>query len=270
VASAYGWFESKWNLKFRTYFTMERRLALPNFDCVYTVSQHMKDKIIAGGTSAQRVRVIHTGIDVAQFAARGLRAAVRAQFGIAHDAVVVGTVSRLSAEKGHRYLLQAVRLLAPAHPRLVLLLVGDGNQRPLLEAEAKQLGLAERVHFAGFYADLPAALEAMDIYTLPSILDEGFPTSAIEAQAAGLPIVASDVGGTRETIDIESSGLLARPADPDSLAQALAKLLADDEYRRRVGDHARGWVQHSFPLSGMMRHMAQLYRDVYATPKRLL
>lgn len=262
VASAYGWFEPKWNFNLKTQYAIERRFALPHFDHVYTVSQNMRNKIINSGTRPERVSVIHTGIDVEKFAKRGLRQAIRAELGIPHDALVVGTVSRLSAEKGHRYLLNAAQKLIQSQPRLVFLCVGSGNQRRPLEAQAKQLRLTGRVHFTGFYDDLPSIFEAMDIFALPSILDEGFPTSALEAQAAGLPIVASDIGGTRETIDVGVSGLLVKPKDSAALAQALSGLLTDHVRRHQMAAYAREWTKNSFSLTSMIDQMADMYLRV--------
>ncbi len=260
VASAYGWFESKWALNLRTQYTLERRFALPNFDYVYTVSQNMRNKIVRAGTDAERVRVIYTGIDTDQFADLDQRQRVRAEFGIAQDSLVVGTVCRLAVEKGHRHLLTAAQRLMREHPRLELLCVGTGSQRTLLEAQAEQLGIAPRVHFIGFYPDLSAILNSMDIYVLPSILDEGLPTSVLEAQAASLPVVASNVGGTRETINVGVSGLLVEPADPDSLAQVLNELLLDEDRRRLMGISARAWIRESFSPQRMMNEIADIYR----------
>lgn len=265
VASAYGWFENPWNFKLRLFYSIERRWALPNFDLVYTVSNDMRRKIAAGGTALDRVRVIHTGIDATRFTSRGRRRAVRERLGIPQDAIVVGTVSRLSHEKGHRYLLNAASQLMPEHARLILLCVGTGERLGPLRRQAQQLGLTSRICFPGYYEDLAGALEAMDIFALPSILDEGFPTSAVEAQAAGLPVVASDIGGTRETLDVGSSGLLVPPADAKALAQALNRLLHDEALRRRMGVRALQWVQDSFSVSAMTRQLAEMYRQAVST-----
>ena len=264
VASAYGWWEPKMAFKRRLYYSLERRFALPRFDRVYTNSYDMQRKIWAGGTPEERIRVIHTGFDVDQFVRRGRRALVRAKLGIAPDAVTIGTVSRLAPEKGHSYLLEAVKLLASEEPRLRLLIVGTGPQRERIEAEARRLGLLERLCLAGFYEDLAEVFEAMDVFALPSILEEGLPTSALEAQAAGLPIVASDIGGTRETIDIGGSGFLVPPRNARSLAEALRPLITTEHLRRQMGSRARQHIQQSFTLPSMMAQMTALYHEAKA------
>ncbi len=264
VASAYGWWEPRWNLKIRAYYELERRFALPRFDAVYTVSEDMKRKVVRGGTPAQRIRVIHTGIDLSSLRSGESPKRARAALGIPDDAIVVGTVSRLSREKGHHHLLRAAARLRERYPRLHLLILGNGPLRDELEALAKRLGIAERVHFTGFFADLPLALSMMDVFALPSILDEGFPTAVIEAEAAGLPIVASDIGGTRETLLPERTGLLVPPGDNDALSVALSRLLEDDALRARMSEEARRFISARLTQERMLARMGELYDETIA------
>ena len=184
VASPYGWWARMFPLRSHVYNWVERSWALPNVDEVITVSQDMKRKILRGPTREDRINVIYTGLDPAEMQAGAPRAEVRAALGIPDDACVVGTVSRVYVEKGHTFLLDAVCQVADSVPQLHLLIVGEGPLRPALERQARGTGLSERVHFTGFYDDLPGALRAMDIFAQPSVLDEGFPTAVLEAQLA--------------------------------------------------------------------------------------
>lgn len=264
VASPYGWWEDRWHLEARVNHWIERRLALPHFDRVYTVSQNMKRKVMWGPTREDRIRVIHTGIDLAPFDTGGDRDAVRAEVGLPEAGVVVGTVSRLFKEKGHTYLLDAAAQLLPRFPNLHLLIVGTGDERLPLEEQARALGITDHVHFTGYYADLPGALRAMDIFAQPSIDHEGFPTAVLEAQAAGLPVVASDIGGTHETMNVGETGLLVAPADATSLAQGLAELLADPNKRATMAGAGRPWIEASFTLPDMIRQMGETYEESLA------
>ena len=211
VGSPYGWWEDKWHLQARLYHWVEKHWALPNFDRVYTVSQDMRDKILEGRTDPSRIRVIHTGLDLAAMDRGGEGRRVREEFNLPEDAVVAGTVSRLFKEKGHTHLVDALSQLPDLEPPLYLLIVGTGDERSALERQVEDLGLSERVRFTGYYEDLPGALRAMDIFVQPSIDHEGFPTSVLEAQAAGLPVIASDIGGTHETLDVGTTGILVPP-----------------------------------------------------------
>ncbi len=268
IASPYGWWTPKWHVEAQINHWIENHLALPHFERVYTVSETMKKNVLKGGTPDERIRVIHTGLDVSQFDTGAPRKEVRAAFGIPEDGIVVGTVSRLFAEKGHAYLLEAAAMLAPDFPQLRLLIVGTGSEREPLGEQATCLGIGDKVLFTGFYDDLPGALRTMDIFAQPSILHEGFPTAVLEAQVAGLPVVASDIGGTFETIDAGVTGLLHPPADAQALADTLRQLLADPARRANMATAARPWIENSFTLKHMIDAMTQTYLEAveeYAT-----
>jgi glycosyltransferase involved in cell wall biosynthesis len=262
VASAYGWWNSVLPIRRRVYQGVERMLALPRFERVITVSDHMKGKVLRGGRiSKDRVRVIHTGVDLSPVSREATGREVRAQFGISDEACVVGTVSRVSPEKGHCHLLDAAASLVSRYPRLHVLIVGNGPARPSLEAQTARLGISGHVTFAGFVDALPPVLAAMDIFVQPSVLEEGFPTSVLEAQVAGLPVVASDIGGTRETMDVDTTGLLARPGDAGSLAEALELLVGDPERRRAMRKAAPAWIRRSFTLEHMVEQVSDTYQE---------
>lgn len=261
VASPYGWWEDRWHLEARVNHMIERHLALPHFDRVYTVSQNMKRKVLTGRTREDRIRVIHTGIDLAPFDTGASREAVRQELNLPDDAVVVGTVSRLFKEKGHTFLLDAAARLLPDFPALHLLIVGTGEERDVLEVRARTLGISDHVHFTGYYADLPGALRAMDIFAQPSIDHEGFPTAVLEAQAAGLPVVASNIGGTHETLDVDTTGILVKPSDAAALAAGLRELLADSAKRAAMAAAGRPWIENSFTLPDMVAKMGDTYGE---------
>ncbi len=264
VCSPYGWWTRMFPLRSHVYQWVERNWALPNVDQVITVSQDMKQKIMRGATREERIQVINTGLDPAGLRGGASREAVRDALGIPQDACVVGTVSRVYIEKGHTYLLDALYHLADDLPHLHLLLVGEGPLRASLERQAKSCGIRERVHFTGFYNDLPGALRAMDIFAQPSVLDEGFPTSVLEAQLAGLPVIASDVGGTHETLDAGKTGLLVPPRNADALAEAIQTLAQDPERRKAMGAAGPEWIQRSFTLENMVRQVSEVYEKALA------
>lgn len=264
VASPYGWWEPEPRLRIRAYHWIEKNVALPQFERLITVSQTMKGKILQGRTPEDRIQVAHTGLDLSQFDGGKPRETVREEFGFAPEHVVAGTVSRLFKEKGHTYLLQALRRIAEACPQLRVMIVGAGDEREPLEREAVELGIRERVVFTGFYDDLSGALRAMDLFVQPSVQDEGFPTSILEAQVMGLPVIASDIGGTFETIDKGKTGMLVPPRDMPALAAALRQLTLDEPRRRDMAAAARPWIEKSFTLENMVRLVGQTYDDAVA------
>lgn len=188
---------------------------------------------------AERVRVIWNGAPLDEFAPvspdRALR--VRRELGIPDAAPVVGTIGRLNAQKGHRFLLDAARRLVPRFPDARLLVAGDGDLADALRQQAERLGIQGRVAFAGHRTDVPDLLGALDVFCLPSLY-EGTPLALFEAMASGRAIVSTAVDGCREVLEDGVTGLLVPPSDPDALASALARVLGDPALRAGLGRRA--------------------------------
>lgn len=260
VATAFGWWSL--NLKLRSYYAVERRLVLPRFDAVYTVSNAMAAKIRRGGTPAERIAVVHTGLDAEVWAPRGRRQAVRRSLGLSDGELAMGSVGRISREKGLDFLLKAAAQLLHRMPNLRLVLAGTGPDLERIKLLAAKLKLERHLVMPGYVADPPAVLEALDLAVLPSVLEEGFPTAALEAQAVGLPLVASDIGGTRETLIEGKTGFLCPPGDVEKLTSAIWPLLEDRQLRLTMGAAARQHVATRFPLSAMLEGIGELYDGV--------
>ena len=173
------------------------------------------------------------------------------------DGPVVGTIARLASEKGLDVLLRALSEL----PGVSCVLVGDGPERGRLEAEATQLGVADRVTFAGWSAEPGAYLPSFDVFVLSST-HEGFPLSVLEAMGSGLPVVATDVGSVREAVMDGETGLVVPPGDAEALAGALRRLILDAELRDRMGRAGRARVLESFTPDVMARQFEALYDEL--------
>ncbi len=265
VASTYGWWAPRWRLQSRLQHYIENHWALPHFDRICTASNTTKQNVLSGGTLEDRIQVIHTGLDYPRFEGGASREDTRKQLHIADDALVIGTVSRLTSGKGHLHLLKAFRTLSSECPALHLLIVGVGPLQKVLRHQAWAMGIRNKVTFAGYYNDLPGALRAMDIFCQPSTLEEGFPTSVLEAQAMELPVVASNIGGMFETLDVPNTGVLCRPGDARALAATLRPLLTAPEKRHAMGEKASSWIRQSFTLDTMIEKMVLLYRKTLET-----
>ena len=264
VASEYGYWRRLFPLRSHVYTFVENTFALPAYERVITVSNDMRRQILAGRTPDAKLRVIRTGLDLSMLQSPATRESMRANFGIAEDECVIGTVGRIYFEKGHAYLLMAVAGLAAIHPKLRLMVVGTGPLLPGLQALAARLGIQDRVIFTGYFDDLAGALSAMDVFALTSILEEGFPTVALEAQAMGLPVVATDMGGTRETMNVGETGVLVPPKDVQALITALGPLLSDPEKRATMGAAARTWLRGQFRLDTMISEVSAVYEEALA------
>ena len=221
------------------------------------------------GIAAEKLTVIYNGIDVQPFDGPIDVAAKRRALGVDPAGPVLSVVARLLPEKGHRHFLEALAALRGAQPRISGLIVGQGVMRAELEARSRELGLLDSVRFLGERTDVPEILRATDILVLPSTLREGLSISLLEAMAARRPVVASDVGGNRETIGDSGAGLVVPPADSRSLAVALEALLADPERAHRMGEAGRAKVERDFDIRRMVRQTETIYTDLLADRRRM-
>jgi glycosyltransferase involved in cell wall biosynthesis len=169
-------------------------------------------------------------------------------------------VSVLRGGKGHSVTAAAAQRLAVQHPRLRVLVLGDGPKRAAIERSMS--GLGSRVIFGGYRTDVAAVLDAADVLLHPS-RDDAFPTALLEAMAAGLPSVATAVGGIGEAVaDGETGFLIPAPPQPDALVDALEPLLADDELRARMGRAARARFEAEFTVDRWLERLTTLYDEV--------
>jgi glycosyltransferase involved in cell wall biosynthesis len=191
--------------------------------------------------------VIPNGIPIPPPPDPAQRAEVRAELGYGAADVVLGIVARLSPQKAHDVLFEAVARLAERHPRLRLLVVGDGARRAELAELAGRLGIADRVRFAGIRRDMPRLLAGLDIACLSSV-HEGVPITVLEAMAAALPMVATDCGALRDLVDEGVTGYLVPVGDVPALAARLGELAADPSLRARFGAAGRARAERDFGI----------------------
>lgn len=183
----------------------------------------------------------------------------RAQQGFAPDDVLFVCVARFFPQKNHPLLLEAFARGPAGDPRARLLLVGAGPLLPQAQAEAKRLGIMEKVHFLGLRSDIPDLLAATDTFVLSSDW-EGAPVALIEAMAAGLPVIATAVGGVAESFQNHKEGILLQPGDAAGIAQAMTMLLHNGELRRSMGAAAAVRAREQSDIGKMVR----AYEDLYA------
>jgi len=243
------------------------RLALRRSDRVVGVGQAVCNALIENeGLSPSRVKVLYNGIDLERFGPRpAARQKVRRELGLADGEFVLIQVARLDQLKDHSTAIRTMRQLAGRGLRATLLLAGEGPERRRVEHEIARLGLGDCVRLLGTRSDIPRLLSAADAFLLTSI-SEGIPLTLIEAMAAELPVVATDVGGVAEVVTSET-GLLAPAGDDAALAQRVAELAADGPRRRALGEAGRRRALEVFSDAQMHDRYAALYREMLRTPK---
>ena len=223
---------------------------------VVTVSSELKQHLVAEGFPTDKVNVIYNGIDVGPLPDAPARARVRQQLGLDERTIVVGTVARLDPVKDLQTLVRALGTPGTRRP-MTLLIIGDGPERSTIEAAACQAGVTTSVRFLGHRDDARELLAGCDIYANSSI-SEGISLTILEAMAAGLPVVATHVGGTPEIVDA-SCGRLVPSRDSANLSATLSELAGDATLRSALGRAARERVEQRFTLDRMIAE----YRDAY-------
>ncbi len=243
-----------------------QRLVCGLCDRVIVNAHAVARRCIELGYDPWRILVIPNGIDPRRFVA--LETGWRERNGIPPQATLVTVVARLATAngvdfKGIRDFLAAARLVAPRFEHARFLLVGDGSNRPALEALAHELGLGERAIFVGFRHDIPEILGHSSVLVQPS-LTEAMSNSIQEAMAASLPVVATDVGGNPELVEDGRTGLLVPAADPAALARAIETLLGDPELRQSLGRAGRRRVVERYSLDRLIDSIETLYASLLA------
>jgi glycosyltransferase involved in cell wall biosynthesis len=228
------------------------RLQRQAYRCATTVVANCaaaRGILLAEGLAPASIAVIPNGVDRPRHESAGVAAEQRTR---------VITVANLRPEKNHETLIAAADLLSADFPDVEFQIVGDGPRRSELEALVRSRRLDDRVSFLGHREDVGRLLSEASIFALPS-RSEAFPNGAIEAMAAGLPVVASAVGGLLDLIEHGRTGLLIEPGNPTALADALRQLLTNQTAAARIGEHARAHVQQRYSFERMVKAFEDLY-----------
>ncbi len=250
-----------------------KKLCAPMTDHFISVSNIISQKAIAAGIDrAEKFSTVYSGMELDWF----LRAevdplAVRREFGIPEDALVVGKIARLFSLKGHDELMDAAPEIVRRHPGVRFFLVGDGVLYEHLQHRAREAGILDNFVFAGLIPRerVPEMISAMDVLVHTS-LREGLARALPQALAMGKPCVSFDIDGAPEVVVPGETGYLVRPGDADGLADAVSRLLDDPQARSQMGEAGRLRVDPAFRAETMVREIASVYRALLAKyPERL-
>lgn len=247
--------------KTAVYRTIERGLARRS-DRLLAVTARVRDELIALGVGqASQYRAVPLGFDLAPLlVAERRRGELRTELGLG-AAPLVGIVARLVPIKAHEVFLAAAAAVHKALPTARFLIVGDGELRASLEQQTAALGLTDAVRFLGWRADIDRLYADIDVVALTS-RNEGSPVALIEAMAAAVPVVSTDVGGVADVVRHEVSGLLAPMDDAASVATHILTLLAAPERRREMGQHGRATVAATYGADRLVSDIETLYEDL--------
>ncbi len=247
-----------------------KRYELDEADLVLPMSRQIRRSLEAGGVRPERLRTLHSGLDMASVKDHENGRDARRRFGIPAESAVLGTVANLFARKGYEVMLRALPMILKVSPQAHYLIVGTGDAayETRLRAIVRDLGLESRVHFAGFQESVYPCLAAMDLYVHPALM-EGFGIAVLEAMAMRKPVVATTAGGLPEVAQDRETGILVPPGDPDALARAVLLLLQDPARCRKLGEAGRDRVAALFTVDAMMDNLATGYRALLRNAVRV-
>lgn len=264
IAVSRGWTAE--SARVRLYESLDRRV-LRWMDHVVCVSQGQADKVLRAGVPGDRVSVIHNAVRCQRFAAASPGSRTRlASYFPSPPRLIVGAAGRLSPEKGFEILVQAAARVRAQCADVGFLLFGEGALRSALQDQVAASGLQKWFVMPGFRDDLDELLPALDLFCSSSY-SEGLPNVLLEAQAAGVPVVATAVGGTPEVVAEGVTGFLVPAGCASAMAGQIARLASDGSLRERLGASSPGWVREQFSFTAQATSYRQLFRALcLATP----
>ena len=246
-------------LRQKSYAILMRR----SVDRFTAVSEAVRANIVQHRwAKLEEIAVVPNGVNVAAFGSDCIEKNSAKQRIRLNGIPVVGTVGNLRLDKGHKYLVEAARLIVDAGVDCHFVLVGDGGLREPLEKQVERLELTDRFAFLGRRRDIPEVLRAMDVFVLPSLW-EGQGIALVEAMAAGLPCIGTAVGGIPEVLDAGRAGILVPSKDPKALADAIVQLLSDSELASRLSKAARERAK-AFSIEACAAKYEELYGRLLA------
>lgn len=227
---------------------------------IVAVSSGVKQVLIEDGLANEKITVIHDGIDLRRFETMGKADYLYQELGLDPTQPVVGIIAALAGHKDHRNFLKAASIVSSYLPRVQYLVVGEGDLRRDLEILSKELSLEDKIKFLGFREDVMQILTILDLFVLSSYL-EGLCTSLLDAQAAGVPVVATKTGGVPEIIKDGVNGLLVPPRDSKSLAEAIIRLLKDKLLAKQMSSSGKEMVK-GFSKEVMISETERVYNEL--------
>lgn len=258
IATCHNWTHTS---KVLDVYSHADKFLLHGFDAIVTVSDAVRQELLRRGISGKKIFTIYNGVCLERFRYNLKGDDLTCELNIPSRCKVVGTVGRLSSEKGLSYLLAAGRTVLTNFPDTVFLIVGEGPIKSDLMKECSSLGIEKHVIFTGGRNDVEKLYSAMDIFVLPS-LNEGLPMSLLEAMASQKPVISTGVGAISHVIDHGKNGLLVKVGDVADLAAAIESLLKDPNRAEGLAHNGCERVAGHFSSGAMAGSYLRLYDEV--------
>jgi glycosyltransferase involved in cell wall biosynthesis len=260
MTTLHGWIGN--NAKQRCLMALDRRI-IPSFDCVIVVSEQIREALRAQGVPGDNMRLLHNAIVLDRYRRTGERGFLAKLVGRPLRAPVIASIGRLSPEKGHADLIDALAIAAARGHRVSAVLAGDGPERRRLLEKVQALGLEDSVYLPGHVNQPERLLEEADLVVLPSHT-EGLPNAALEAMVMEVPLLATRVGGTPEVVTDAETGRLVNPRSPEALAAGIIEFLTHPAPWKQMARRGREVVERQFNFQTRTRRLETIYAELAA------
>ena len=248
-----------WGMRY--FFILCEKLASLVTDHFIAISDHLKEEFaIRGIAPLRKISVIYSGIPVTEFKKKVNVSEKKLSLGIPETYCVIGVIARMEQGKGHEYIIKAIPEILRRQKNVIFLFVGEGSLMPELVAMVEKESFASHVIFTGLRDDVSEILQICDIFCLASYY-EGMGRVVLEAQAAGIPVVATYVGGIPDIVIKDKTAILIRPNHSASISKAILQLLEDKNLRNQMAEAASNFVDERFSSRKMMEQVISLYNN---------
>ena len=231
------------------------------YDRIVTISEGISRVLASEGIPPEKMTLVHSAVDAARFSGPADRDWFRKEFGLPENALACGTVAQLIKRKGHADLLAAIPGILLEVPAARFLFFGKGPLETALRQKSEDLGIREKVLFAGFRDDMERILPCLDLLIHPAHM-EGLGVSMLQAAAAGVPVVGTKVGGIPEAVADGVNGILVEPDDPDALAKAAVRILSEEGLAEKMGIGGKRLAAERFSIEAMVKGNLKVYREM--------
>ena len=266
IVTCHLWFCSNIKMYFNV---LAERISMLFAKKIVAVSYPIAKEIASWRLLKKKITVINNGIDIDKYTDYREdfdRDQLRKGLGLKNDSILIGTLGRLTPQKGHEYLLEAAAKILRERQNIEFIVAGDGPLKDILVQKARDLNILDAFHFVGFRSDAINILRLLDIFVFSSI-DEGLPIALLEAMAVGLPIIATDVGDISQVIQNRFNGILVRSKCPNELAESISALLNDTALRKKLAVCAMNTVNRDFNTSRMSEKYVKIYDELNTEPE---
>jgi glycosyltransferase involved in cell wall biosynthesis len=230
-------------------------------DCILANSQWVAEQAAASGAPKEKLRVVYEGVEIPVPPTPAEKQSARKRWSLGETDIVLGCAGALQRDKGHEWVIRALALLQPDFPNCKLLIAGHGEYRQVLEALADEFGVSDNVIFAGFLKDVSTFYQAVDIFVFPSLF-EGLGTSLLSAMSYRIPSITFFGCALGEIVDNGNNGLQVEPKNDAELAAAVANLLRNPEFARRIAEAGRTRAIEKFSSELMVENTLKVYEEL--------